>query len=436
MNKEEKLRDLHLNQPIAVIGMGVSGKAAWQMLQKAGYDVTAFDEKVQSAPIVTVNLDDADIFASFATLIVSPGIDCRRTAFKNIHATLMNDVELFARLIEKPVAAVTGSNGKSTVVTMLADAARAAGLKTQLCGNIGKSVLTAWLEDEEEPDLYVLELSSYQLERCPSLMIDVGAVLNVTPDHLDRYDSFLDYVAAKSHLAQQTQLTILNGDDEYCRQMAPLSRQTVFFGAQCVNRVENGAIIVNGQTVLTADELKIHGQHNAYNALVALLMASGLGIDISYTLEALKNFRGLPHRMCEVACFNDVLWLNDSKATNIASTAAALVGCTRPTWLIVGGVGKGQDFHQLAAVLLQAPIKHVLMIGVDNHTMIAAFKKANIAFHDCGTIKAAVSYAYQNADAGDQVLLSPATASFDQFRNYEERGDVFANEVLSYVSQK
>lgn len=430
MNMLEKLKDLSLAEPIAVVGMGASGKSVLRFLQEAGYEAVGVDERVQTN-VTTISLTDEKSLEQYATLVVSPGVDRRKAAICYSRAEIINDIELFARLAEKPIAAVTGSNGKSTVVTMLAEVLQAQGLSVRLCGNIGRPVLEALFDSPEETDVYVLELSSYQLEICPSFHADVGAVLNVSPDHLDRYDSYQDYVAAKTHLAAASDVCILNGDNVACVEMAALAKQAIFYSMSGANRVEGEYIFIADMPILSTAALSVHGMHNFFNALTTLLMAQALGVVPEKAAKALMLFRGLSHRMRLVSEEAGVKWLDDSKATNIGATAAALSGITAPTWLIVGGVGKNQDFSELAKIILHSSVKRVLMIGVDNRDMQAAFDAEGIVYTVCGEMHHAVSLARKEALSGDWVLLSPATASFDQFNGYAERGECFAYEVTS-----
>ena len=428
MNPLEKLRDLKLAAPIAVVGMGTSGRSVLRCLEKAGYPVRGYDEHSADGAC-QVSFDDPSVFAGAATLVVSPGVDRRRAALARANAEVINDIEIFARLAEPPIAALTGSNGKSTVACMLAESVRALGLSVRLCGNIGRPVLDALFDWPEDRDLYVVELSSYQLELCPSLRVDVAAVLNVSPDHLDRYNSYGDYIAAKANLARQSRVCIFNGDDPVCVEMARLARQAVFFGRGRDHRVEKGGLWVDNRMVIAADALAVHGNANLDNALAALLMGRSLGISEDDLAVPLCAFRGLAHRMTEVDQSGDVLFLDDSKATNTAAAIAALDGAERPTWLIAGGVGKGQDFSAFAQAIRAAPVREVLLIGVDNRTMLAAFAAAGVPYRVCGDLASAVAYAKARAVAGDQVLLSPATASFDQFGGFAERGERFAEAV-------
>ncbi len=427
-----KLRALALAEPIFVVGMGASGHVALDLLREAGYDAIGLDERLDERRIEKRDFDDPQAFAGAGTLVVSPGVDRRRAAFTHSYAQQINDIELFARLNDKPVLAVTGSNGKSTVVTLLAEALNHAGHKAKLCGNIGRPVLDA-LFDGEAADCYVIELSSYQLELCPSLYPRVAAVLNVTPDHLDRYDDFAAYAAAKANLVRQSSICILNGDDEACVAMAEDGQNIIYYGTSATlpNRVEGGRIWLHGHALLETARLRLGGAHNHANILCTLLMLEAYGVAPQQVLSALETFAGLPHRMQLVSEENGVRWYDDSKATNIGAAAAALAGIDGTVVLIAGGVGKNQDFSLLARELQQANLRGVLLIGVDNRDMVAAFTAAGIAFEDCGTMDKAVARARALAQAGDSVLLAPATASFDQYSGYDARGDAFAYEVTS-----
>ena len=427
-----KLRALALAEPIFVVGMGASGHVALDLLREAGYDAIGLDERLDERRIEKRDFDDPQAFAGAGTLVVSPGVDRRRAAFTHSYAQQINDIELFARLNDKPVLAVTGSNGKSTVVTLLAQALNHAGHKAKLCGNIGRPVLDA-LFDGEAADCYVIELSSYQLELCPSLYPRVAAVLNVTPDHLDRYDDFAAYAAAKANLVRQSSICILNGDDEACVAMAEDGQNIIYYGTSATlpNRVEGGKIWLHGHALLETARLRLGGAHNHANILCTLLMLEAYGVAPQQVLSALETFAGLPHRMQLVSEENGVRWYDDSKATNIGAAAAALAGIDGTVVLIAGGVGKNQDFSLLARELQQANLRGVLLIGVDNRDMAAAFTAAGIAFEDCGTMDKAVARARALAQPGDSVLLAPATASFDQYSGYDARGDAFAYEVTS-----
>ena len=258
-------------------------------------------------------------------------------------------------------------------------------------------------------------------------------MLNVTPDHLDRYDDFAAYAAAKANLVRQSSICILNGDDEACVSMAEDGQNIIYYGTSATlpNRVEGGKIWLHGHALLETARLRLGGAHNHANILCTLLMLEAYGVAPQQVLSALETFAGLPHRMQLVSEENGVRWYDDSKATNIGAAAAALAGIDGAVVLIAGGVGKNQDFSLLARELQQANLRGVLLIGVDNRDMAAAFTAAGIAFEDCGTMDKAVARARALAQAGDSVLLAPATASFDQYSGYDARGDAFAYEVTS-----
>lgn len=426
-----RLRALALAEPIAVVGMGASGQAALKVLREAGYDAFGADEKKAERHVLQCDLDNAESLRAAATMILSPGVDSRKPAIASSFAQKINDVELFARLNDKPVYAVTGSNGKSTVVTLLAEALRHAGHHAVLCGNIGRPVLEA-LFAEEDAQCFVLELSSYQLEMCPSLRPLIGAITNISPDHLDRYDSFADYVAAKGNLVRQSQLCVLNADDEWCRQLGKEALNVCWFAANnrtVDNRVQDGQIFLNQRAVLTVDTLALQGMPNYMNVLVVLVMLARMGVSVDAVRAVLGTFAGLPHRMQLVGEVNGVRYINDSKATNIGAAAAALSGLSAPLHLIAGGVGKGQDFSLLADAIATSSVRHILLIGKDNHDMQEAFARAGLAFEDCQSMDRAVARARELALPGDIVLLSPATASFDQYSGFAERGAAFASEV-------
>lgn len=425
MNLLEKLKNLALPQPIAVVGLGTSGKAALHLLEQAGYEVRGLDEKEG------ISFDDPQLLKDYATWVVSPGIDRRRPAFSH-PALVINDIELFARLVESPVLAVTGSNGKSTVVSMLAHVLNALGKNVCLCGNIGLPVLQALDETQAKSDVYVLELSSYQLELCPSLDIAVGSVLNVTPDHLDRYDSLEDYAQAKANLAKQSRICVLNAQDNFCQEMAKITPHPVRFNQNGVNYVDQEGVFIDGHCVMRGDELSVKGRHNLENALSVLLMLRAFGCAIKDVASALASFQGLAHRMTMVAQKNGMMWIDDSKATNIGATIAALSGVHAPMWLILGGQGKGQDFSWLAQEILSANVKGIMLIGVDNRDLESALTKAHIDYVVCHVVEKAVAYAFAHGKDGDWVLLSPATASLDQFKSYAHRGDAFKQAVLDY----
>lgn len=430
-NLHGKLYALGLVEPIAVVGMGTSGTVALKLLREAGYDAFGVDDHKAARHVLQADLDDPDALRAAATMVLSPGVDSRKAAVAHSKAIKINDIELFARLNDKPVYAVTGSNGKSTVVTLLADCLRHVGQNAVLCGNIGRPVLDA-LFVEEDADCYVLELSSYQLEFCPSLRPKVGAITNISPDHLDRYDNMAAYVDAKANLVRQSEICVLNHEDGWVAALAQYAAQVRWFAAhdrRCDNRLQDGQIVLGGQAVLPVSALTLQGTPNYLNVLVVLMMLEAAGVGVDAVRAVLETFAGLPHRMQLVGEKGGVRYIDDSKATNIGAAAAALSGLSAPLHLIAGGVGKGQDFNEFASVILGSTVRNILLIGVDNTAMMQAFDRVGLKYEDCITIDQAVARAQALALPGDVVLLSPATASFDQFSGYAERGAAFAYEV-------
>ena len=377
-------------------------------------------------------------------IVLSPGVDPRDEAIdlaEQAGVTITGDVELFAQHVDKPVIAITGSNGKSTVTCMAEHIARQAGFNALAAGNIGLPVLDAL---QQHADVYVLELSSFQLETVNSLAPVAATVLNVSPDHLDRYDTIYDYGKAKQRIYQHAKTHIVNRQQpDY---WPDSSSQRISFGDD--NVVVNdssgndlGITVHDGETWITsggrlllgAHQLAVQGLHNLLNAQAAIALVSALGIDTKTAARHLTSFKGLPHRCQLVSDQDDIKWVNDSKATNIGATEAAINGM-RPIVhgriiLIAGGVGKGADFSTLAPTLKQVDV--LLTIGKDG----AAIGQLINGSRQLPSLTAAVNLAATLAEAGDMVLLSPACASFDQFDNFEDRGEQFIQAVEAHYEQ-
>jgi UDP-N-acetylmuramoylalanine--D-glutamate ligase len=367
-------------------------------------------------------LDGVDI------VCISPGLALDQPV---IHAALsrsipiVGDVELFAWQNDAPVIAVTGTNGKSTVTALAAHLLRGAGIDAQGAGNISPPVLDAALQRKAEA--WVLELSSYQLETTWSLNPRAAAMLNLTEDHLDRYPSVVEYGAAKARIFQGDGVQVLNRDDPASMGMALAGRRVRTFGLDGHDfGVRDGFLVEAGQRLLAVQELPIHGAHNVANALAACALVRALGVSPEKLAAGLRSFRGLPHRLELVRVWNGVHWYDDSKGTNVGATIAALRGLGRKTVLILGGDGKGQDFAPLREPVAQFAV-HTLLIGRDAPLIEKAL--AGSRTERCATLEDAVQMAAGTARPGEAVLLSPACASFDMFRDYRHRGDVFAEAV-------
>jgi UDP-N-acetylmuramoylalanine--D-glutamate ligase len=395
-----------------------------------------------SVPFSIGRLDES-LLEGAAMVVASPGLpqeDAFFAAARRRGIEVIGDIELFARSGAAPVAGVTGTNGKSTVTTLLARMAARAGHDARAGGNLGPPAL-----DLLEPAggnnapvaaaLFVLELSSYQLETTHSLHLAAATVLNVTADHLDRYPDMDAYAAAKQRIFARCDCAVLNLDDARVAAMAQHGQRRLTFslhataGADYFLAVQDGRdwLCRRGERLIAMDELRIVGSHNAANALAALAMGEALELPRAAMLAALREFAGLPHRAVLVREVAGVRYVNDSKGTNVGATLAAVAGLRGPLLLIAGGDGKNQDFRPLATAFA-GKVRHVFTIGRDAQH-IEAVLAGVCPFERCATLEAAVLAAAQVARAGDTVLLSPACASLDMFRDYAHRGEVFTTAV-------
>jgi UDP-N-acetylmuramoylalanine--D-glutamate ligase len=345
---------------------------------------------------------------------------------------IVGDVELFAWQNRVPVLAVTGTNGKSTVTALTGHLLRSAGIDCEVAGNIGPAVLEARLKRAAAPAAWVLELSSYQLESTWSLEPHAAAMLNLSEDHLDRYGSLEAYAAAKARVFCGHGLQVLNREDPRSLAMALKGRPCVSFGLDAPAARQDfgmraGLLVRGEEPLIDVAQLPIHGWHNAANALAACALAATL-VPLPALTAGLRTFKGLPHRLQLVGRRGDVDWYDDSKGTNVGATIAALKGLARPTILILGGEGKGQDFSPLAAPVARYA-RRVLLVGRDAALIESAL--AGLQTERCGSLEEAVARAAAYARPGEAVLLSPACASFDMFRDYRHRGEAFAQAVQS-----
>jgi UDP-N-acetylmuramoylalanine--D-glutamate ligase len=393
-------------------------------------------------------------------IAISPGID-RRTlpvaAAIRHGVPVAGDIELFAQALPAlkssgvakhtpKILAITGTNGKSTVTCMAGDICQAGGFATVVAGNIGKPVLDTLAEIEDGaamPDAFVLELSSFQLESTISLNADAATMLNLSEDHMDRYDRFEDYVAAKARVFHGSGTQVLNDDDAYSRAMALPGRAVHRFALAApagdkdwgmASRVGAPYLSHGGVVLLAQADLPVSGMHNAANALAAGALCHAIGVDDAAIVHALRNFRGLPHRVTKVAEFDGVAFYDDSKGTNVGATVAALDGSTQTVVLIAGGDGKGQDFTPLNSAVKKRA-RAVVLIGRDSELIAAALSDCGVPLVRADDMRGAVKQAYSLCRHGDAVLLSPACASFDMFRNYAHRGDEFVSAVRTLVGR-
>ncbi len=372
-------------------------------------------------------------FMQATQLVVSPGIAVATPVIqkaKKNGAEIIGDIELFVREANAPIIAITGSNGKSTVTTLVAEMAEKAGWTVYAGGNLGTTSLD--LLQRKQPDLYVMELSSFQLETTQSLRAAASVILNLCEDHMDRYDSFNDYVAAKEVVYKNSKLAVINRDDSLVKALK-VDVPSVSFGLDEPSAeqygVRKGYLAKGDQQLMLIDEMKVQGSHNVANALSALALGEAVNIPMEAMLDAIRNFKGLEHRTQWVAEINGVTWFNDSKGTNVGATIAALDGLSGKTVLIAGGQGKGADFSPLTEVI-NKKARAVVLIGEDREQIATVIDEdVNVVYAE--DMPEAVSLAASLAKPNDNILLSPACASFDMFKSYGHRGDVFMEAVRS-----
>ncbi len=428
-----------------IAGLGRTGLSCAKYLQAQGLEFTVTDSRPQPPGLeavqqllppaaIRVGRFDVDLLQGAAQVIASPGISLEEPLLAAAVARgipVFGDIELFARAATAPIVGITGTNGKSTVTTLVALMAEAAGCKALAGGNLGPPALD--LLDEPVPDFYVLELSSFQLETTSSLKTAAAAVLNVSSDHMDRYATLAEYAAAKSRVLDQAATAVINLDDPLVRAM-PRPRQPVLgFSLEQAADYSVGArdhdpvLLHRGQPLVAMSELKIAGLHNAANALAAFAMLEAMGLPPESGVQALKTFPGLPHRSRWVADVAGVRYVDDSKGTNVGATLAAVAGMPGPLVVIAGGQGKGQDFSPVAGAF-RNKVRHAVLIGQDA-ALLAAALQGVCSIEFARDMDEAVLKAANAARTGETVLLSPACASLDMFRDYGHRGDVFAQAV-------
>lgn len=428
-----------------IVGLGKTGLSCVRYLSGQGREIAVADSRLQPPgldelkvgwPDVPVYLGefDEELFAGFNELIVSPGISIAEPAIAGAAARgarIRGDIDLFADAADAPIIAITGSNGKTTVTTLVGEMARAAGRNVQVGGNIGTPALDLL---DQGADLYVLELSSFQLETTEELGALAATVLNVSDDHMDRYPDKMAYFQAKQRIYRGCKNAIVNLDDALS---TPMARDTLRFLCFGFNRVnpetfstrddDQGTWITWGlDNLLLASELQLMGRHNISNVMAALALGHAAGLAMEPMLEVARSFRGLPHRCEFVRNLNGVDYINDSKGTNVGATVAAiesLVPDSGKVILIAGGDGKGADFQPLAEPVA-ACCRALVLIGRDAGKMSEAVG-ASVPQYRATSLQEAVSLARQAAEPGDRVLLSPACASFDMFRDYNDRGEQF-----------
>jgi len=439
---------------VAVIGFGLTGQSVIRYLSDSTSELIAMDtrdlavnarqlkESFPNVRLVTGGLDQHTLKTA-DMVVVSPGVSIHALDLRNIvgtHTELVGDIELFARHADAPIIAITGSNGKSTVVTLVDILINAGGQTALLGGNIGVPALD--LFTKSKPDVYVLELSSFQLETTENLNADVAVILNLSEDHLDRYPSYLAYTDSNARVYRNARREVINRDEPGAPQI--VMPNSVSFGlGEPRSDTEFGIINEEGVNwlaqgdykILETAKLAIKGRQNWLNALAALAVVMQYGMEITPAmLEAMCGFEGLSDRCEQLANYEGVLWINDSKGTNVGATLAAIAGFEQPKVLIMGGQGKGADFMPLKMAMDES-VREVILIGEDANELEGVLMDV-VALSRAESLQEAVLRAKEISKPGDVVMLSPACASFDMFENYMERGEVFRELVGQYVVQQ
>lgn len=445
---ENMAKRLDIERRTLIVGLGRTGLSVARYLSRQGTPVAivdsqeappALDELRAGLPVdVALFLGGfhPEVFERAELIVVSPGVPLSTAPIveaRNRGIPVIGDIELFARAARAPVIAITGSNGKSTVTTLLGAMARQAGIEVRTGGNIGTPALD--LIAETEPDLYVLELSSFQLESTSSLRPAAAVILNISADHMDRYPDLETYSAAKQGIYRQAAVQVVNADDPLAAALADPQRAQVRFTRGVPAPGEYGIcleqdipwIACGEQPILAVSEIALRGTHNVLNALAALALGEVVGLPRQAMVATLREFRGLPHRMELIIKRRGVRWYNDSKGTNVGATLAAIEGVAGRVVLIAGGDAKGADLTPLSAALRDKG-RAAVLLGKDAPRLQELLEEV-LPVERVADMTAAVSRAAELARPGDCVLLSPACASTDMYRDYQERGMVFSAAV-------
>jgi UDP-N-acetylmuramoylalanine--D-glutamate ligase len=436
-----------------VVGMGRTGLSVARHLQRCGFEIAVTDSRASPPELAGVQAlgagivtrtggFDARLLEQTDIVVTSPGVPLDDPFFAQARARgldVVGDVELFAQAADAPVVGITGTNGKSTVTTLLGRMAERAGVRVRVGGNLGQPALD--LLDRGPTDLYVLELSSFQLDTTHSLKLKAAVVLNVSADHLDRYASLRQYADSKARIFALSETAVINADDSEVVRMPRAGQRVISFSVAggeadysllTPPQSKEPWLARRGAALLPLSALKISGRHNAANALATLALGDALRLPIAPMLEELREFTGLPHRTQWVADLGGVRYINDSKGTNVGATIAAVAGLPGPLVVIAGGDGKGQDFAPLAGAF-RGKVRAAVLLGRDAGLIETALA-GTCDTSRVATMEDAVRAAARLAQPGDTVLLSPACSSLDMFRDYTQRGNVFAAAVQGLAS--
>lgn len=436
-------------QKWTIAGLGSTGLSVLDYCLAQGIDTIAYDRQITAERLQALQTrypqtewmigDEAVLAQALAkshTLVLSPGISRRLNVIEDFErqgGRVTGDVGILSDLLREKnskIIAITGSNGKTTVTSLVGHLCTSAGLDAVVAGNIGTPVLQTWLERQKQlPDVWVLELSSFQLETTENLAATAAVCLNISEDHLDRYNNLLDYAHSKDAIFNGVGVQVINQDDVFCCAMKRENSTILTFSLNDGNadysfQSQTGALLANQETFLTQDAISLQGKHNIANVLAAMALCEAVGIERELLVQHIVTFKGLPHRVEKVGEKNGIVFIDDSKGTNVGATEAAIAGLDAPIVLIAGGQGKGQDFSPLRAAL-KNKVRGIFLIGEDAPQLAQDLQGCGVKPEFCIDLPEAVERAYATAQRGDIVLLSPACASFDMFRGYAHRAEVF-----------
>jgi UDP-N-acetylmuramoylalanine--D-glutamate ligase len=434
---------------VLVIGLGDTGQSVLHFLADKACVVRAIDtrtvidgfEKIKKAykevKFFIGGSFDKNVIQDIDLIIISPGVSLKESYVQEALSRgipVIGDIEIFAQVksASSKVIGITGSNGKTTVTSLVAELLKASEISTVVAGNIGIPILN--MLNQAIPDVYVLELSSYQLETTYSLTLDSAAILNISEDHMDRYSSIEDYAKAKNRIFNHAKKCILNRDDNYLK--SKIKNDSITFGSDSdeknysIKKNGNQYFIAKGKVeIVSLDHIKLKGSHNIKNVMAALALCEQFNISTSVIAKVLSEFEAPPHRVEYIDSISGVDFYNDSKGTNVGATIAAIQSMTKPILLIAGGDGKNQNF-QLLLGPLKGRVKNISLIGKDAEIMQKIFSTESIPITIEKNIEEAVKKSFGIAKKGDVILLSPACASTDMFKNYVERGNIFKGCVM------
>ncbi|MFT4635500.1 MAG: UDP-N-acetylmuramoylalanine--D-glutamate ligase [Arenicella sp.] len=432
----------------AVIGLGVTGYSAARYLVARGLEVVVIDSRLEPPLASEFKREFPQIktlfgvftengLAGYSLIIASPGVSLKEPMLRSAKkqgAHIVGDIELFLQENNQPLIAITGSNGKSTVTSLVGEMCAAGGMTPLVAGNIGKPALDA-LTDNQEFDVAVLELSSFQLETTYQVPAESSAILNISADHMDRYDSMGDYVLAKARVIRGAKRAVLPRHDERLAQITNVNEIFTFELEAPSNDNDFGIVKKSGkrwlvkgqQRLMLLQDIPLFGLHNVKNVLSSFALVDFLQLPLDLLVEAVMNFKGLPHRMQTIATIDHVSWVNDSKATNVGATATALNNIEQKVVWIAGGQAKGANFDELKSSV-NSNIRQLILIGEDAPIIESALRGL-LPISFAINMQDAVDQAVNLASAGDVVLLSPACASFDMYDSFEHRGREFKRSI-------